>query len=69
MNPGQIRAARALLGWSRVELAKEARISAATVKNIESGRTCMHEATRFLVEEAFLKQRIIFTSAGGVERI
>lgn len=35
--PEQLRAARGLLGWSRSELAKEAGMSAETVKNIEHG--------------------------------
>jgi len=36
LTPQQIRAARALVGWSQVELAKAAGLSVPTIKRIES---------------------------------
>lgn len=38
MSPEQCRAARAWLGWSQSQLAKRADLSAATVRDFETGR-------------------------------
>jgi DNA-binding XRE family transcriptional regulator len=43
--PAQLRAARALVDWSRKELAARASISPATVKNIEYGKVQPNRAT------------------------
>ena len=37
VTPVQIRGARAMLGWSLVDLAKAARVSVATLKRVEDG--------------------------------
>ena len=36
-DPGQVRAARALLGWSQEELARKAGMSPRTILNLEKG--------------------------------
>ena len=38
LSSGQIRAARALLGWSQAELADQSGVSLATIRRIESER-------------------------------
>ena len=38
IRAGQIKAARAILGWSQEELALAAQLSVATVRNIEKGK-------------------------------
>ena len=37
LYPAQIRAARALLGWHQVELARKARVGLATIQRLEKG--------------------------------
>lgn len=38
MNPGQCRAARALLEWTQPQLAEAAGVSASTLRDFEAGR-------------------------------
>jgi predicted transcriptional regulator len=37
LQPAQIRAARALLGWHQVELARKAKVGLATIQRLEKG--------------------------------
>jgi predicted transcriptional regulator len=39
LTPRQLRAARALLGWSRADLAKKSGVPAPTIEAFESGKT------------------------------
>jgi len=41
VTPQQVLAARALLGWTQIQLGAAADLNAATVKNIETGRTVL----------------------------
>ena len=45
MTPGQLRAARALLGWSQETLAQAARVSKRTIAGYELGQTTPNELT------------------------
>jgi transcriptional regulator with XRE-family HTH domain len=50
-DPGQVRAARALLGWSQEELARKAGMSPRTILNLEKGegsRSLMNRVAGFL---------------------
>jgi transcriptional regulator with XRE-family HTH domain len=60
----QIRAARALLGWKQSELAKAARISEITIKNVERGVTDARGSTLAAIQAAFNKKGVIFLDAG-----
>lgn len=58
--PEQLRAARGLLGWSRSELAKEAKLSAETIKNIEHATYSPKDETINTLVEAFARRGILF---------
>jgi predicted transcriptional regulator len=66
-TPGQIKAARAFLGWSQDDLAEKSGVSAPTVKRIETGGL---ESAAFgsvrAIQDAFEKAGIQFTPDGGV---
>ena len=55
----QIRAARGLLGWSQIELARAAGLSEPTVKRFETGQTN--------VSEAAVTKMVSALEAAGVE--
>ena len=60
ITSGQIRAARALLGWTQVDLAKAAGIGEISVKNIERGTTDARASTLQKVQNAFEKAGVQF---------
>jgi ribosome-binding protein aMBF1 (putative translation factor) len=71
MTPEQLRASRAWLGWSQVELAKRANISERTVQTFESGERMPHAnsvaALRRAIEGAGV--RLLFDDAGDAAGI
>lgn len=66
IGPSQLRAARGMLGWSRAELAKEAKLSAETIKNIEHGVYSPKEETIKTLVEAFARRGIQFVQNEAV---
>ncbi len=60
IGPSQLRAARGMLGWSRGELAKEARLSAETIKNIEHSIYSPKEETIKTLVKVFAQRGIQF---------
>jgi len=66
----QIRAARALLGWSQGELAREAGIGLTTLQRIEQSGGVLRGnfSTVLKIQKTFEKAGILFTDdeAGGV---
>ena len=66
IGPSQLRAARGMLGWSRGELAKEAKLSAETIKNIEHGVYSPKEETIKTLVEAFARRGIQFVQNEAV---
>jgi len=52
LTPGQIRAARALLGWKQIDLAARAGVSEISIKNIERGTTDARSSTLGKVQSA-----------------
>jgi transcriptional regulator with XRE-family HTH domain len=60
----QIRAARALLGWKQLDLAKGAGVSEITIKNIERGVTDARGSTLAAIQDAFYKAGIVFLDRG-----
>jgi predicted transcriptional regulator len=64
ITPAQIRAARALLGWKQVDLAKAAGLSALAVKGAEGGRTDPRTSTLNAIERAIEEAGVKFLDAG-----
>jgi transcriptional regulator with XRE-family HTH domain len=65
VTPRQIRAARALLGWSQQELADKAIVSLNAVVRLETGRVDPRVSTLAAVQEALSRAGIEFLSGGG----
>jgi DNA-binding XRE family transcriptional regulator len=64
VTAGQIRAARALIGWKQAELAKAAGISEISVKNIEREATDPRSSTVAAIQAAFEKAGVVFLDSG-----
>jgi predicted transcriptional regulator len=64
ISPRQIRAARALLGWSQQELADKAIISLNALTRLERGRVDSRVSTLDAVERALRKAGVEFLPAG-----
>jgi len=64
LTGAQIRAARALIGWTQTQLAKAAGVSALSIKNIEAGKTDPKSSTLNAIQSAFEKQNVVFLDAG-----
>jgi len=62
LEPGQIRAARALLGWRQSELSKASGVGTATIRRIENGGSPIsgNVSTIIRIQEAFEKAGILF---------
>jgi predicted transcriptional regulator len=67
LTPAQLRAARALLGWSRDDLAKQSDTSAETMKNFELRGTDPRQGTVLKWQRALEKAgcRFIDAEDGG----
>ena len=64
ITAGQIRAARALIGWKQTELAKAAGISEISIKNIEREVTDSRSSTLSAIQAAFEKAGVVFLEPG-----
>lgn len=60
----RIRAARALLDWRQLELAEQAGVSLATVKDIERDAAITHDVSLDKIRRAFRDAGIEFIRAG-----
>ena len=64
--PAQIRAARAMLGWSMTDLAKAARVSVSTVKRVEdAGPQPVSEGTVGMIRDALETEGVRFLPDDG----
>jgi transcriptional regulator with XRE-family HTH domain len=63
---GQIRAARALIGWKQTDLAKASGVSEISIKNIERGVTDPRSSTLGALQQAFEKAGIILLEPGDI---
>lgn len=63
ITPRQIRAARALLGWSQQELADRAIVSVNAVMRLERGKVDSRLSTLTAVQRALLRGGVEFISA------
>ena len=64
ITPRQIRAARALLGWSQQQLADKAIVSLNAVTRLEKGKVDSRVSTVTAIEKALAKAGIEFLAAG-----
>jgi DNA-binding XRE family transcriptional regulator len=64
ISPRQIRAARALLGWSQQDLADRAIVSMNSVARIERGQVDARVSTIVAIERTLTKAGVEFLSAG-----
>lgn len=67
LQAGQIRAARALLAWRQVDLAKAAKAGLATIARIEQGEGTAqgHVSTMSRIQGALEKAGIVFLEEEG----
>jgi transcriptional regulator with XRE-family HTH domain len=65
MTPAQCRAARALLDWSQQRLAESARVSDATIRNFEGGKSAPQNATLDVLCRALESAGVIFVEENG----
>lgn len=63
ITPRQIRAARALLGWSQQQLADKAIVSLNAVTRLEKGKVDSRMSTISAIQKALTKAGIEFISA------
>ena len=64
ITAGQIRAARALIGWKQIDLAKRSGISEISIKNIERGVTDPRYRTLEAIQSAFERGGVVFLEPG-----
>ncbi len=64
---GQIRAARALLGWNQIALAEKSGVGISTIKRIETGTGLLRSSTSsaWRIQKALEKAGIIFIDDDG----
>src|SRR5208283_2560498 len=60
--PAQIRAARALLGWSQEQLTKEAEVGLSTVRDTESERRAADTGAVASIRRALWNGGVVFTA-------
>lgn len=65
ISPEQSRAARALLNWSRGELAERSNVSVATLADFEAGKRTPYDRTLSDVRQALEKGGVIFVDENG----
>ena len=68
ISAAQVKAARALLGWSQDQLALEANVSVTTIRNLESGEMSLRNTTMNIIRHVMEKSGIEFTDGEGVRR-
>jgi transcriptional regulator with XRE-family HTH domain len=66
ITAGQIRAARALIGWKQTDLAKASAVSEISIKNIERGVTDPRYKTLEAIQKAFEKAGVVFLEPGDM---
>ncbi|WWT34608.1 helix-turn-helix transcriptional regulator [Pelagibacterium nitratireducens] len=62
----QVRAARALVGWSQDELANRAGVTRRTIAAFESGEKVPHRSTMCRILSVFEDSRVSFINSGEV---
>ncbi len=65
ITPGQLRAARVLLGWRQNDLAKKAGVGTGTVNRAEKGEKLPRPFTMKLLEDTLRQAGVKFVPADG----
>lgn len=65
ISPAQCRAARALLDWTREQLAAESGVPMRTLADFETGATTPRPTTLQKLQETFSRQGVAFISVNG----
>jgi len=65
MTPAQSRAARALIDWSQQKLADAAKVSNATIRNFEGGKSSPQNATIDVLRRALEAEGVEFIPENG----
>ena len=65
----QVRAARALLGWTQEMLADKALVALTALKRLESDRLGVRDGTREAVENALKRVGVVFISSDRGEGV
>lgn len=68
VTPEQCRAARAILGWTRADLAQAARISVNTVSHFENKKVTTN-LTADAISRALKRAGIVPNRTGGIDRL
>lgn len=68
INPSQIKAARALLGWSQGDLAEKASVSRTTIRTLEDAEVSIRPVTLAEIQKTLEKAGIEFLENGGIRR-
>ncbi len=61
----QCRAARGLLGWKQTDLAEASKVSIATIRGFESGKTIPYRGTQLLLRQALESAGVEFIDENG----
>jgi len=64
ITAGQVRAARALIGWKQGDLAQAAGVGEAVVKNLERGSSDPRASTLLAIQAAFERHGVVFLGNG-----
>ena len=64
ITPNQIRAARALAGWSQTELSERSGLASATIQAIEAARGSVKAESLELIKKTFEQESVFFTAKG-----
>jgi len=66
LSPGQCRAARALIGWTRADLSEKANVSQATLADFESGKPRnLYPRTLDDIQRTLEAAGVIFIASNG----
>lgn len=65
INPAQCRAARGLLKWSQIDLARESEITSVTIRNFENEKTMPQKGTLVILELTFDEAGVEFIPENG----
>lgn len=68
ISPIQSRAARVLLIWQQADTADQAKLSLDTIRNFETGRQKVSDATVLVIRQAYELAGIVFLDGDGVRR-
>jgi transcriptional regulator with XRE-family HTH domain len=66
ITPTQIRAARALLGWTQKELAAQSGLSEMAIKNLERQQSDPRSSTLAAIVKAFDNAGVVFLQPGDM---